>query len=158
MTDAVLAPNETPGLVCAHHHLYSTLARGMPPPVRTPTGFMDILDLIWWPLDQALDEESIRWSAMLGALEALESGCTAIIDHHESPNSIEGSLDIVADACATVGVRVSCAYGVTDRHGPEGAQRGLAENKRFLSEGGRGLVGVHAALLVLMTLSKKQRL
>ena len=27
----------TSGLVCAHHHLYSTLARGMPPPPRTPT-------------------------------------------------------------------------------------------------------------------------
>src|SRR4029450_5998242 len=26
----------TPGLVCAHHHLYSTLARGMPAPPATP--------------------------------------------------------------------------------------------------------------------------
>jgi hypothetical protein len=38
-----------------------------------------------------------------------------------------------------------CAYGVTDRHGPDGALRGLAENERFLRAGGRGLVGVHAA-------------
>ena len=42
-------------------------------------------------------------------------------------------------------MRVSCAYGVTDRHGTDGARRGLAENDRFLSEGGRGYVGVHAA-------------
>ena len=145
MTDHVPAPNETPGLVCAHHHLYSALARGMPAPPRTPANFTDILELVWWRLDRALDEESIRWSAMLGALEALERGCTAIIDHHESPEAIEGSLSIVAEACATVGVRVSCAYGVTDRHGPDGARRGLAENERFLVEGGRGMVGVHAA-------------
>jgi cytosine/adenosine deaminase-related metal-dependent hydrolase len=135
----------TPGLVCAHHHLYSALARGMPPPPRTPTDFQEILELIWWRLDAALDLEMLRWSAMLGALEALEQGTTAIVDHHESPNAIEGSLSVIAEACAEVGVRVVCAYGVTDRHGADGAQRGLEENRRFLAEGGRGLVGIHAA-------------
>lgn len=135
----------TPGLVCGHHHLYSTLARGMPPPPRTPTGFGEILELVWWRLDSALDLEMVRWSAMLGALEALESGTTAIVDHHESPNAIEGSLTVIAEACAEVGIRVLCAYGVTDRHGHDGAERGLAENERFLSGGGRGMVGVHAA-------------
>ncbi len=135
----------TPGLVCGHHHLYSALARGMPPPPRTPTDFGAILELIWWRLDTALDLEMLRWSAMLGALEALEQGTTAIVDHHESPNAIEGSLSVIAGACAEVGVRVVCAYGVTDRHGADGAQRGLEENRRFLAEGGRGLVGVHAA-------------
>lgn len=135
----------THGLVCAHHHLYSTLARGMPPPPATPGNFQEILELIWWRLDCALDEEMLRASARLGALEALERGCTAIIDHHESPNAIDGSLSIIAEACAEVGVRVSCAYGVTDRHGPEGARKGLRENERYLQEGGRGMVGVHAA-------------
>jgi cytosine/adenosine deaminase-related metal-dependent hydrolase len=140
-----LEPNQTPGLVCAHHHLYSALARGMPAPPRTPARFIDILELVWWRLDRALDEDTIYWSAKLGALEALQRGCTAIVDHHESPNAIDGSLSIIADACAEVGVRVNCAYGVTDRHGPEGAAKGLAENDRFLREGGRGMVGIHAA-------------
>ena len=135
----------TPGLVCAHHHLYSTLARGMPAPPRPPGSFDEILELVWWRLDAALDLEMIRWSAMLGALEALESGTTAIVDHHESPNAIEGSLDVIADACAEVGVRVSCAYGVTDRHGADGARRGIEENRRFLAGGGKGMVGIHAA-------------
>jgi len=135
----------TPGLVCAHHHLYSALARGVPGPAVAPTDFLSILESIWWKLDVALDLEAIAWSARLGALEALESGCTAVIDHHESPHAIEGSLDVIADACAEVGVRVSCAYGVTDRHGPDGAKAGLAENERFLRAGGHGLVGVHAA-------------
>jgi cytosine/adenosine deaminase-related metal-dependent hydrolase len=145
MTDAAPPGNVTPGLVCAHHHLYSALARGMPAPPRTPHSFPEILELIWWRLDSALDLEMIRWSAMLGALEALSCGTTAIIDHHESPNAIEGSLEVVAAACAEVGVRVVCAYGVTDRHGPDGARRGLEENRRFLAGGGRGLVGIHAA-------------
>ncbi len=135
----------TPGMVCAHHHLYSALARGMPAPPNDPRSFREILENIWWRIDRALDLEMLEWSAKLGALEALEAGCTAIIDHHESPNAIEGSLTTIADACAEVGVRVSCAYGVTDRHGADGALRGLDENERYLAAGGRGMVGVHAA-------------
>jgi cytosine/adenosine deaminase-related metal-dependent hydrolase len=155
----------TPGLVCAHHHLYSALARGMPAPPSTPTSFGSILEQVWWRLDSALDLEMLEWSAKLGALEALACGTTAIVDHHESPNAIEGSLDVIAAACAEVGVRVVCAYGVTDRHAGSGpvavtpqpsaddrparmtdaARRGLAECERFIAGGGRGMVGVHAA-------------
>ena len=68
---------------------------------------------------------------MLGATEALMCGTTGIIDHHESPSVIDGTLSIIADACAEVGVRVNCAYGVTDRHGSAEAERGLAENERY---------------------------
>lgn len=135
----------TAGMVCAHHHLYSALARGMPAPPRQPTTFREILEQVWWRLDVALDAEMIRWSAMLGAMEALQCGTTSIVDHHESPSCIEGSLSIIADACAEVGVRTNLAYGVTDRHGADGGRRGLQENERFLRGGGRGMVGVHAA-------------
>ena len=107
-----LASNQTPGLVCAHHHLYSALARGMPAPPRTPSGFVEILEMVWWRLDRALDLESIRWSAMLGALEAPERGCTAVIDHHESPHANAGSLRVMARSCAEAGARVSRAAGV----------------------------------------------
>jgi cytosine/adenosine deaminase-related metal-dependent hydrolase len=142
---SAVSPGATPGLVCAHHHLYSALARGMPPPPTTPSTFIAVLEQIWWRLDTALDLDMLEWSAKLGALEALEAGCTAIVDHHESPNAIEGSLSVIADACAEVGVRVVASYGVTDRHGSDGARRGLEENDRFLGEGGRGMVGVHAS-------------
>ena len=148
LADATVGGSVTPGLVCAHHHLYSALARGMPAPPTAPTDFRSILEQVWWRLDVALDLDTIAWSARLGALEAIESGCTAVIDHHESPAAIEGSLDVIAAACAEVGVRVSCAYGVTDRHGLDGAKAGLAENERFLRGGGDGYVGVHAAFTV----------
>jgi cytosine/adenosine deaminase-related metal-dependent hydrolase len=142
-------PGQTAGLVCAHNHPYSALARGMPPPPTVPSDFLGILENVWWRLDRALDLEIIEWSAKLGALEALEAGCTAIIDHHESPNAIAGSLSVIVDACREVGVRISTCYGITDRHGPEGAAAGLAENDRFLREADgrdvRGMVGVHAA-------------
>lgn len=117
----------------------------MPAPPGTATTFQGILEQIWWRLDTALDLDMIEWSAKLAALEALEAGTTGIVDHHESPNAIEGSLSVVARACAEVGVRVLTAYGVTDRHGLDGARRGLEENRRFISEGGNGLVGIHAS-------------
>src|SRR5438093_774707 len=53
-----------PGLVCAHTHLYSSLARGMPPPKQSPQNFYEILKYVWWRLDRALDEETIYWSAI----------------------------------------------------------------------------------------------
>jgi cytosine/adenosine deaminase-related metal-dependent hydrolase len=117
----------------------------MPAPPQVSRNFQEILEQVWWRLDVALDLDMLEWSAKLGALEALEAGTTAIIDHNETPNAIEGSLSVIAEACDEVGVRVVTAYGVTDRHGPEGARRGLEENRRFLDGGGRGLVGVHAA-------------
>lgn len=152
--------NSTPGLVCAHHHLYSTLARGMPSPPTSPTDFLSTLQQIWWRLDAQIDEETLYWSAALGAAEALLSGTTSIIDHHESPRFIEGSLDVIARACSDIGVRVNTCFGVTDRWANDGSQhssvspnsamtesahRGLAECDRYLSAGGRGMVGVHAA-------------
>jgi len=138
----------TPGLVCAHHHLYSELARGMPAPPRTPTTFTEILELVWWRLDAALDLEMIRWSAMLGALEALERGTTSIVDHHASPNAIEGSLDVIHDACRDVGVRITTCYEVTDRGGPERMKAGLAENERYIRSHPdiQAWVGAHACL------------
>lgn len=117
----------------------------MPAPPQQPTNFLSILQQIWWRLDTALDLDIIYWSAKLGAVEALLSGTTGIIDHHESPSAIEGSLDVIAQACEEVGVRSICSYGVTERHGAEAGRRGLAENERFIRSGGRGLIGVHAA-------------
>lgn len=150
---------QTAGLVCAHHHLYSSLARGMPAPPRTPDSFISILENVWWRLDAALDLDMLHWSAALGAAEALMNGTTALIDHHESPFAIDGSLDVIADACNQVGMRANLSYGITDRWSDgvqsshvspasamtQGAKRGLAENDRFLKSGGRGMVGVHAA-------------
>ncbi|HJQ96348.1 MAG TPA: amidohydrolase family protein [Acidimicrobiia bacterium] len=135
----------TPGLVNAHHHLYSALARGMALQGPAPVTFREILERIWWRFDQALDLQMLEWAAKLAALEALEVGTTTIVDHNESPGAIEGSLTVLADACAEVGVRLIASYGVSDRHGAEGARRGLEENRRFLSEGGKALVGIHAA-------------
>ena len=131
----------------------------MPAPDVTPHSFLSILENVWWKLDVALDLETLYWSAALGAAEALCNGTTAIIDHHESPMAIDGSLDVIADACSMIGVKANLSYGITDRWDgstlrskvsplspmTDGATRGLRENERFLRSGGRGMVGVHAS-------------
>ena len=139
-----------PGLVCAHTHMYSALARGMAGPASAPRSFPAMLRKVWWTLDQALDEEATYYSAMLGAVDAVRCGTTTIVDHHASPNAIHGSLDIIREAFGVVGVRGVLCYEVTDRGGLRRRDAGLAENDRFLSATRtephfRGLVGAHAS-------------
>jgi len=140
-----------PGLVNAHTHLYSGLAPfGMPPPAAAPRNFVEILERVWWRLDRALDSASLRAAARWYVADALLHGTTTLVDHHESPNFIEGSLDVIADACHELGIRALLCYGATERNGGRGeARRGLAECARFIRDNRRprvrGLVGLHAS-------------
>jgi putative selenium metabolism protein SsnA len=138
-----------PGLVNAHTHLYSALARGMPPPAEAPRTFVEILERVWWRLDRALDEESVYLSALVGGIEAALSGTTFLVDHHSSPSFIRGSLKAVQRALDAVGIRSLLCYEVTDRNGTPGREAGLAENAEFLRAGATalsgGLVGAHAS-------------
>jgi len=142
------------GLVNAHTHLYSGLAPlGMPPPASPPKTFVEILERVWWRLDRALDKPSLRAAARLYVAEALLQGTTVVVDHHESPGFIEGSLDVLADACQTLGMRALLCYGATERNGGrDEARRGLDECRRFIRSNTRplvkGLVGLHASFTV----------
>ncbi|MGZ7031406.1 MAG: amidohydrolase family protein [Thermoanaerobaculia bacterium] len=136
----------------AHTHLYSGLAPfGMARP--STSNFLEILQKIWWRLDRALDERSLRAAARLYVAEALQLGTTMLIDHHESPNFIEGSLDVLADVCQELGMRALLCYGATERNfGRDEAVRGLRECERFIRSNRRplvrGAVGLHASFTV----------
>ena len=138
-----------PGLVNLHHHFYSALARGLDP--RTPMrNFTEVLDRLWWRLDRALDPETIGLSARLSAADCIRWGCTTVFDHHASPSYIDGSLDVIAEALETAGLRGVLCYEITDRNGSEQAERGLEENLRFLAARAehptvRGVMGLHAS-------------
>ena len=138
-----------PGLVNAHTHLYSALARGMPPPAVPPRSFVEVLERVWWRLDRALDEELVRTSALAGGIEAARSGTTLLIDHHSSPAYIRGSLAAIRGALEEVGLRSVLCYEVTDRNGEDGRRAGTEENVEFQhahqSELTRGMVGAHAS-------------
>ena len=143
-----------PGAVNAHTHIYSGLAPfGIPAPEPEPETFLHILERLWWLLDLALDEESLRASARLYVAEALLAGTTILVDHHESPRSIDGSLDILGGVCEELGVRAVLCYGATERNGGrEEARAGLDECRRFIESnrrfGVRGVVALHASFTV----------
>jgi putative selenium metabolism protein SsnA len=144
-----------PGNVCTHHHLYSSLARGMPYRLEPPETFVQILQRVWWRLDRALDPSSILWSAWLGGADALLAGTTTIVDHHASPSAIEDSLEWVDRGLRGLGVRRILCYEVTDRDGLDTAAAGLEETHRRLKEQisdaqglgriRRTMVGAHAS-------------
>jgi putative selenium metabolism protein SsnA len=120
-----------PGLVCGHDHFYSGLSRGIMARIAPSTDFVGALQSLWWRLDRALDEESVRASATVCALEAVKAGCTAVIDHHASPSFITGSLDVMKAGFEAVGLRGVLCYETTDRNGEAGRKAGVAENARF---------------------------
>jgi putative selenium metabolism protein SsnA len=138
-----------PGLVNAHTHLYSALARGMPAPTPAPRTFLQILKRVWWRLDRALDAEGVYLSGAAGAMDAAVSGTTLVIDHHASPSVIPGSLDVLRRATEEVGLRSVLTYEVSDRNGARGRRQGILENRRFLAAAPtpltRGMVGAHAS-------------
>lgn len=141
-----------PGLVNGHTHLYSALAVGMPAPPKSPTNFHEILKWIWWRLDRAHDAASVRTSGLIGALTAVRCGTTTLIDHHASPNFIDGSLSVLEEGIAAVGCRCVLCYETTCRNRLTEAREGLAENERYIHacqerSDGRfaALVGAHAS-------------
>ena len=142
------------GFVNAHTHLYSGLAPlGMPAAEPPPATFLEILERVWWRLDRALDEDALRAAARYYVADAIGHRTAALVDHHESPNFIEGSLDVLADACQDLGMRAVLCYGATERNGGrEEARRGLAECRRLIEENTRplvrGVVGLHASFTV----------
>jgi putative selenium metabolism protein SsnA len=144
-----------PGNICAHTHFYGAFARGMAIPGPAPADFPEILRKLWWPLDKALQLEDVQASAQIMLLDAIKHGTTTLIDHHASPNAIDGSLDVIAESVAQSGLRAVLCYEVTDRDGMDKARAGIDENMRFLkkneldkSNGGRvaGTFGLHASL------------
>ncbi len=135
-----------PGLVCAHHHLYSVLARGMPG-AADGENFLQTLERVW-QLDRALDYEAVEISARFGSLEALGAGTTTIFDQHASSNAISGSLVHVARGMNAVGLRGVLCYEVSDRHGAVKREEALEENVAFQQRAQgrfRGMIGAHAS-------------
>ena len=144
----------TKSFAIAHHHAYSALSRGMPAPKKTPNNFLEILKYIWWNIDKKLDKEMIKASALVTALACAKNGVTFVIDHHASPNCINNSLEIIAEAFDQVGISHLLCYEISDRDGEEIAEKGLAEAKSYL-ENNQGLVGLHASFTVNNSTMKK---
>lgn len=145
-----------PGLICAHTHFYGAFSRALAIPGAPPADFPQILEKLWWPLDQSLTLDDVKYSTLVCLLDAIKHGNTTLFDHHASPNAIEGSLDVIADAILESGLRGVVCYEVTDRGGESKTKKGIAENVRMLNkvkdfdyEGRiKANFGIHASLTV----------
>ena len=69
-----------PGLVNAHTHIYSALARGLSINGFNPTNFFEVLDGQWWYIDRHLTLKGTRASADALYMDCIKQGVTTIFD------------------------------------------------------------------------------
>ena len=127
-----------PGLIQAHIHLCQTLFRGY----ADDLALEDWLARRIWPLEAAHTEETVYWSAMLGAAELLLGGTTAILDMETVRHT-----DAAFQALREIGLRATAGKCLMDAPtSPQGlgepTDRALAEAadlcaKWHGAEGGR---------------------
>jgi putative selenium metabolism protein SsnA len=144
-----------PGFVNVHMHFYGTYARGMAL-TKPMHNFHEILQHLWWALDKVLDLDAVYYSALLPAILSVRQGVTSVIDHHASPNAVDGSLDRIQQALEQVGMRGILCYETSDRDGKAIRDQGLYENERYIRQCQQakhtdpdfmynGMVGLHAS-------------
>ena len=121
-----------PGLVNAHTHIYSALARGLSITGNNPTNFLEVLEGTWWAMDRKLTLKGTKASADALYLDCIKQGVTTIFDHHASFAEIPGSLFQIADSAKEFGIRSCLCYEVSDRDGEEKADQSVQENKDWL--------------------------
>ena len=121
-----------PGLVNAHTHIYSALARGLSIEGFHPTNFYEVLDGQWWYIDRHLSLKGTRASADALYIDCIKQGVTTIFDHPASFAEIPGSLFQIADSAKEFGIRSCLCYEVSDRDGEEKASQAIQENKDWL--------------------------
>jgi len=159
-TDGIVMP----GLICSHTHLYGILLRGAKLNITPPSDFTQILQRVWWPVDESLTFDDAYASALVACLEFLKTGTTTFADTYSGPNSIEGVLDRIAKAVDEVGIRGFLAFEATERHSKEEGERGVRENVRFITStkqrkgsGALPLFSLHASFTVTDPLIRSVR-
>lgn len=120
-----------PGLINAHTHIYSGLARGLAIEGNNPTNFLEILEGMWWNIDRHLTLDGTRASAYATILDCIRDGVTTIFDHHASFCEIPGSLFAIKDVAKELGIRACLCYEVSERDGETKCDEGIRENADF---------------------------
>jgi len=142
-----------PALTNAHHHIYSTLSKGVPCEVPFQD-FMGNLKNLWWTLDHSLQKDDMILSTAIAMKDAISHGVTTVFDHHISGYT-ENALSDMAEVFAAYKVSGTLAFELSDRNGVEFFEKSLAENIRFAkAQQGKdiqGMIGLHASF----TLSEK---
>jgi putative selenium metabolism protein SsnA len=153
-----------PGIICSHSHLYGMLLRGASLKITPPSDFTQILQRLWWPVDEAMNFEDAYASALVASVEFAKSGVTTFADTYSGPNSISRVLDHIARAVEEVGIRGFIAFESTERHSKDEGDRGVQENVRFAEKmvsrpesKAKPLFSIHASFTVSDDLIKRVR-
>ena len=120
-----------PGLINAHTHIYSGLARGLAIDGNSPTNFLEVLEGMWWNIDRHLSLDGTKASAYATVLDCIRDGVTTIFDHHASYAQVPGSLFAIKDVCQELGMRACLCYEVSDRDGAAKCGEAIQENADF---------------------------
>jgi len=96
-----------PGLIDSHNHLFQVAGRGL----GDGMALWQWLSEFMLPLAAGIRPEEAVAAVRVGALEALSSGTTTIIDNHYAPNDAATTLRVAA-ALHDMGLRGAIARGV----------------------------------------------
>ena len=99
-----------PGLVNAHTHLFQTFLRGL----ADDKPLLRWLEAAIWPGALAMTEEDFYLAALIGFVENLRCGATAVLSQHYIQTSTR-NMDMVAAAARRSGARARLARGYADR-------------------------------------------
>ncbi|KXB06634.1 hypothetical protein AKJ51_03320 [candidate division MSBL1 archaeon SCGC-AAA382A20] len=123
-----------PGLVCAYTRPYKVLLKGASLKIEPPSDFTQILQRIWWPMDENLSNEDTYSATLATCVEFIKSGITFFGGSHSSQGSIGKSLDDVASAVEKSGLRAYIGFEASERNTHAEGARGMRENIRFLEK------------------------
>jgi 5-methylthioadenosine/S-adenosylhomocysteine deaminase len=122
-----------PGLVNAHTHLSQTFMRGL----GDDKPLLQWLKQIMWPIQAAFTSEDMRLASLLGLVENVRCGVTAVNQHHKLP--APAMSDAAFAAAQAVGLRMQLARGWVDLgDAAEAPDAILAEMERLFDAVARG--------------------
>jgi 5-methylthioadenosine/S-adenosylhomocysteine deaminase len=98
-----------PGLVNGHTHLSQTFVRGL----ADDRPLIAWLKQIMWPIQAQITPEDMHLASLLGLVENLRCGVTAVVQHHKITHS-PAHVDAAAEAAKAVGLRMLLARGWVD--------------------------------------------
>ncbi len=108
-----------PGLINCHAHVPMVLWRGLAEDASVDRWFNDLM----WPLENNLQPEDVYWGMLLGLIEQIECGVTAVADHYFH-------MTYAAQAVEQIGARALLAHAI---FGSQGVGM-VEETARFVAD------------------------
>jgi 5-methylthioadenosine/S-adenosylhomocysteine deaminase len=95
-----------PGLINTHSHVPMVIFRGLVEDVDIESWFNEYM----WPLESNLEQDDVYWGMLLGLVEMIEAGVTAVADHYFY-------MDRAARAVQEAGTRAALGWAVFGNQG-----------------------------------------